>query len=257
MNISVLQANIYANTYKETLFPYLQKNDFDILCFQEITGPNAKFGNINSSEDNYDELKELLDEKYTSVLQITERFTNDPNTYFANAIFYKKNFVLKNKHEVFMNKRSTPFAADSKAYEKLSRALLDIELEKNGKIFHVLTTHFAWGGTLYEKPHQTEQGRIMLEYIKSVEEPFIFTGDFNLDPQQPTIKALGNYARNLVVENGITNTLNPRIHSAKHMFPKGGAVDFVFVSRDIEVTQFTIVEEDISDHFALSTQLNI
>lgn len=261
MTFSVLQLNINADNYWNNLIPYLTSNDFDILNLQEVAGNGATSGNVNSKTDCYKELQKILGERYNSDLEISQTYSSDPvSGYTGNATFYKKEFQLIEKKVITMFERTSPFPSDKDSFEDAGRNLLHLLLQKDNKTFSILNTHFAWAKTSVEEPHQAAQGEILLDYLKTVQRPFVFTGDFNLDPQQPTIKSIGAFARNLVTENNITNTLNPRTHSAFEKLKRLGidvAVDFIFVSPDIEVKKFAVVEEDLSDHLGFTVEVAI
>lgn len=261
MTLSVLQLNINADNFWANLTSFLTSHNFDILQLQEVAGIHAKSGNINSKRDCYKELQQLLGNTYNSELAIAQTYSSNPSSgYIGNATFYKKEFKLLVKHIVPMYERSSPFPSEANSFEDAGRGLLHLILQKNNKIFSVLNTHFAWAKTSVEEPHQTIQGKILLEYLKKISPPFILTGDFNLDPQQPIIKGINKLARNLITENTITSTLNPRTHSAVEKLRKLGievAVDYIFVSNDIQIKNFSVVEKDLSDHLGLTAEIEI
>jgi len=258
MTIKLLQLNINGDNYWDTLIPFLAKNDFDIFHFQELAGKNTLSGNINSTRDCFAKLQQVLSTNYKSELAISQRYLSDPvNAYMGNAIFYKNNFALIEKNILTLNQNTTPFPPDVTQYESLGRTFLHLTFQIEGKQISFMNTHFAWAHTPTEEPHQTEQGEILLKYLQNVPKPFVLTGDFNLDPNQPTIQKISKLSRNLIAENHITNTLNPRTHRAKELFPQGVAVDYIFVSDDLTIKQFGVVEDDISDHFGLRVEIEI
>jgi len=258
MSISILQLNINADIKWENLLSYLEDHEYDILTFQEVAGIGTKVGNINCTHDTYKELQNKLQEKYAGELVITDYVSSSENAYFGNAIFYKKTFNLIDKHVKFMKQNTQPFPSDAKGFENYGRAVLHLTLEKDNQSLSVLTTHFAWAKTSNEEPHQTQQGEILFQYMQTVSHPFVLTGDFNLTPEQPVIKKLSTLARNLTSQNNISNTLNPRIHYAQHLFPKGLAIDYIFVTPDIRVKEMKVIEDlDLSDHLAVEATVEI
>jgi endonuclease/exonuclease/phosphatase family metal-dependent hydrolase len=258
MNVSLLQLNMNADAFWDSVIPYLTSHDFDVIHLQEVAGKHTKVGIIDTKRDCYEELQKILGEKYNSEFVLTDRFTSSPDAYFGNAIFYKKEYPLLQKHIEWSKKNEEPFSSDATTYENTGRALLHVTLSIAGKEVSFLTTHGAWAKTPKEEPHQTEQGKILLNYLKNVQQPFVFSGDLNLDPEQPTIAKIGELARNLTNDHHITNTLNPRTHYARaRMFPPGVAVDYIFTSRDITVKSFNVLEEDISDHLGLVAEFEI
>jgi len=259
MQISLLQLNINADNFWDQLIPYLTKNDFDILQLQEVAGKETRSSNLNTKRDCYVQLQKILGEKYHSELAIAQRYTSSPNSYIGNATFYKKAFTLIKKQNIFLYQRATPFPSDVAHFEEAGRVVLHLTLEKNNTKFSLLNAHCAWAKTPKEEPNQTEQGEILVNYLKNVSSPFVLSGDFNLDPNQPTIQKITALARNLTTENNVVNTLNSRTHVIKHLLTAGLtiAVDYIFVSPDITVKKFEVIEEDISDHLGLKTILEM
>ncbi|HSA83708.1 MAG TPA: endonuclease/exonuclease/phosphatase family protein, partial [Patescibacteria group bacterium] len=153
---------------------------------------------------------------------------------------------------------TTPFPSDSLDFTTAGRNLLHLSLFINGKQISFLNGHLAWAKTTKEQLHQTQQGEILIKYLQTVVSPFIFTGDFNLDPENPLIKKINTFAKNLIDENHVITTLNPRTHAAKVLFPPGAAVDYIFVTPDITVKKFDVLKnEDLSDHFGLTAELEL
>ena len=254
MQLSLLQLNINSDNYWDKLTSYLTSHDFDVLHLQELTGNHTIAGNINSHRNTYAELQKFLEEKYYGVLSINQRYTSSPDAYLGNGTFYKKHFVLKKKKDIVLSQFDV-FHSESTDYTKVGRTLLHLTFEIDGKEISFLNTHFAWGKTNIQKPHQTKQGEILIEYLKTVEPPFVLSGDFNLTPDQPLIKKISSLTRNLTKENNVSNTLDPKNHRVKNLFPPGLAVDYIFTSLDITIKNFAVIDENLSDHFGLETNL--
>jgi endonuclease/exonuclease/phosphatase family metal-dependent hydrolase len=261
MILSLLQLNINADNYWEQLSSYLTSHNFDILQLQEVAGKDALAGNINSKRDCYKELQHLLSDRYHSELAIAQIYLSNPSSgYIGNATFYKKQFKLLEKNIITLHKRITPFPPDAKSYEDVGRNVLHLKLEINNKSISFLNTHLAWAKRPQEENHQTEQGQILIDYLEHLTRPFILTGDFNLDPNQPLIQKINTFARNHITENHITNTLNPHTHEIGELIRAKKveiAVDYIFTSPDITVNKFAVIQEDLSDHLGLTTTIEI
>lgn len=258
MNLSILQLNINADNFWSKLIPFLTSHDFDILNLQEVCGKDTFCGNIQCVRDCYEELKTVLGDKYKSELAIADRFTSSPTSYIGNATFYKKNLLLLEKNIVYLHKSDKPFPEESRSFEEAGRNFLSLKLKIGDKIVSFINAHLAWAKTPTEEPHQTKQGEILTNYLEKIETPFILTGDFNLSPAQPLIEKISSLSKNLIAENKTINTLNERIHEAKILFPPGVVVDYIFVSRDIKVNKFEVLDkEDLSDHLALIAEIEI
>lgn len=257
MSLSFLQLNMNSDNYWDVLIPYLASHNFDIMHFQEVTGKNTISGNINCKIDVFEALQKVLGDTYNSELAISTRFTSGPSSYIGNATFYKKEFSLVSKNIVTLYEGKEPFPSEATNYGDEGRNLLHLTLTINNKNLSFLNTHGAWAPKPIEQPYQTQQGDIVVNYLKQLSDPFIFSADMNLMPGQPLIQKLSMLAHNLTEAYKVTNTLNPRTHRAQELFPSGHAVDYIFVSRELTVKKFAVIEEDLSDHFGLTAEIEI
>lgn len=259
MKIKLLQLNIEAGAYLPKIEQFLTRHDFDMLCFQEVAGPNSHCGNFHSDEDQFLKLQKFLGSAYQGNLAIATRFTSDPiHSYDGNAIFYKNQFQLVEKHILTLHKGVSPFPSDAKTFEDQGRNALHLTLQKNDLTFHVITAHLAWAPTQYEQPHQRQQNLQLVNYIKNLSTPFILTGDFNISSNEQTILDLEKYGRDLTKEYNVQNTIDPQTHKAWDKIKPGFPVDYIFVSNDVKVNTFEALENiHLSDHIGLVAEIEV
>ena len=258
MIFKILQLNMNANNYWDTIIPYLTSHNFDVINLQELTGKNTVSGNMKSKIDVFEELQKKISSRYNGELSINTRYSSDPqNSYMGNAIFYKKEFTVVEKKFLTLYNSKEPFPSEMTHYEGLGRTAMHLKLDIGAIEISFINAHLAWAKTPTEEMHQTKQGEIFLKFMKSISAPFVLCGDFNPDPDQPLVQKMNKLARNLTSEYHITNTLNPRTHRAKVLFPPGVAVDYIYISNDLKVKNFSVIEEDISDHLGLTAEIEI
>lgn len=251
MLLKVFHLNILYGRYIDTLIHYLKDKDFDVLCLQEVAS-----GKVSQRRtDNFTELKTRLG--YEGERVISWSLTNDPDSHEANAILYKPSLRLLGKHAVYLSEKREFDSVEGRNFEDDTRSLLHLELEKENISFNLITTHLSWGPTSKDTPKKIEAGKNLYEYMRTIQSPFVLTGDFNVDPSSMIISWLDTLGRNLTTEHDVTNTLNPRTHKAPHLFPPGLAVDYMYLSRDVKLNSFSVLEEDLSDHLALTAECEI
>lgn len=250
MLIKFLQLNIELGKCLDEIIEFVKRENFDILNFQEVTGGSLNRHNI----DCFNYLKNNLG--YGGELSVSWRVKGDKNSYFGNATFFKKSFSVKDKKIIWLKDYQevtlhTPFP-----YRPYS--VLSLGLDILGKTVQVINTHLLWGPTPQDSKEKLKQGQKLYKYLKTVDNPFILSGDFNVDQSSQIVSWISTLGRNLTVENNVTNTLNFRTHRVKHLFPRGLAVDYIFVDRRLQVKNFKVVEdEDLSDHFALAAEIEL
>jgi len=259
MKIKLLQLNIWAGTHFPVIRQFLEHNGFDILCFQEVAGPNSHSGNFHSQEDQFLRLQNFLGSQYHGQLAIAMHFSSDPiHSYDGNAIFYKNQFQMVEKHTLTLYKGIDPFPSDLKTYEEQGRNALRLTLKKDSQTINVITTHLAWAPTQSEHPHQRKQNLHLIEYVKNLPTPWILTGDFNMEPKQQTILDFEQLGHNLIKDYNIQNTIDPKNHTAWDKIKPGFPVDYIFVSPDVKVDSFEALKDvHMSDHLGLITVIEV
>lgn len=257
MQLKILQLNMWADTHFSTIEQFLKENDFDILCFQEVCGPQTVVGNIRSQLDCFERLQNILRSTHNAELTKACLLTSSPTAYDGNAIFYKKEFTLKNKQVLWFTQRSTPFPSDAESFEELGRNALHLQLEKDGQNINIMTAHLPWANIKEEQPHQREKNLKLIEYMQHMPAPWILTGDFNIRSDQPTILDLEKQGKNLGKTYGIGNTIDPLNHNKWEQFKPGTVIDYIFVSPKVQTIDFKVLENvHMSDHFGLTATVS-
>lgn len=96
-----------------------------------------------------------------------------------------------------------------------------------------------------------------VEGLNKLEHPIIFCGDLNSHPDTPPIKLVEDTGLiNLTTKFGAKTTLSPAHRAPKH--ERDSVVcDYIFVSKDVEVNNFLVSEEVVSDHKALILEFSL
>lgn len=254
MTVKFLQLNILKGRFSQNIIEFVKKNDFDILNLQEVTGGELSYNNIAC----FSLLKNSL--AYDGVLASDFKL-KATKSYFGNAVLFKKKLRLQQKEIIRYcpyRELSQIYPADSPFWANIPRSALSVTLQREGKSFTSIATHISWSITPKDTPEKLRDGKILYNYLKKLQRPFILSGDFNVDDSSKIVADLNTVARNLCLENNVNNTLNPRVHHARELFPPGLGVDFVYVEKSVRVKRFEVVEnEDLSDHFAIVCEFEV
>lgn len=237
----------------DNLLAYLQKEQFDILSFQEVSGDAISFQKSNT-------FQQICNLGYDGELSVTWRYKGNPHSFFGEAVFFRPEFTMLQKTEVWLK----PYAelATLKGFdsEEFPKSVLSVTLEKEGKKFDVLSAHLAWSPIAEDTPEKLRQARIFYEYLKTLNRPFILSGDFNVSPDTKVVSMIDEFGRNLTREYHLKNTMNLRNHRDKErLIEKGGVpVDYIYVSKEWKVNNFQLLEDlDLSDHLGLLLECEI
>ena len=261
MLIKILQLNIWKGKLFDNLLPYLEKYHFDILQFQEVAGPGVSF----SKSDNFQELQQPLSKEYIG-LRTKAYTTTYPGAYDGVATFFHVSFSLLEEKVIYLAKQLPPIDNDylesiqntsNPFFEDLPRSALSSKVEKLGKVFWVINTQLAWNPSSKDTPKKIAAAKVLEDFLTTLKDPFVLTGDFNVDSDTKIVRGFEEYAQNLNKKYHVTNTLNGRFHRAKHLFPPGLAVDFIMPKKGILVKEFEVLDNDFSDHLGLSATVEI
>jgi endonuclease/exonuclease/phosphatase family metal-dependent hydrolase len=252
MKIKILQLNILKGQYIDNIVSFVKNNNFDILCLQEVTAGKFSYEEINCLS----QINNVLGFNYEKSIDI--QLIKDPESNFGNAILFSKKIKLIKKKIIYFDKypanRNTVFSL----WDKIPRTILSLTLNINNQPFEIVTTHLVWSDKPVDTVDKITQGNQLIKRIKELKTPFVLTGDFNVDQKSSVIQKLSKLARNLTLEHNITNTLNPRTHRIKELFPPGLACDFIFTSKSLPVVDFKLIDSpDLSDHYGLLVEIKI
>jgi len=250
MRIKFFQLNIYMGKWLDNLIDYLKKEDFDILCFQEVSG-----GRISFHRDNT--FQKIIDLGYDGEISVNWRLKGYEHSFIGNATFFKRSFTLLEKTEVWLREYREIEDPKNRESRNDPKASLSLLLEKGGVKLRVVNAHLAWTPTPHDSKEKIRQATLFYEYLKTIKSPFLITGDFNVEKHTEVVKMINKIGRNLTSENNVTNTLNSRLHKAPHLFPPGLAVDYIYISKDIKVEKFEVIDQDLSDHLGLYLECTI
>ncbi len=250
MVLKLLQLNIFHGDRLNTIIDFLKKEDFDIICLQELSGGEMS----KTGVDNFSDIKKATN--YDGVLNVSWRL-KDEKTYFGNGILYKKTLNFQNPREFFMKSYEVLDQIDER-WDERARSSVFADLIFDNKKITIGSTHLAWGPTPYDEPYKIEQAKKLFDFVSLVDNPLIITGDFNVPPQSEITKLFSEKFRNLTTENNLTNTLDLRNHKLKDIRPDGLAVDYIFASPEINILDFRILkEQELSDHLGLTLVFEI
>lgn len=254
MKLNVFHLNIQAGRKLDDVISYLKTHNFDIIHVQEISA-----GKISKSgSDNFLAIKNALN--YSGELAITTRRINDASTYHGIATFFKPELQLVERKEIWLK----PFFEFDEWVDggdfarQLPKVVLALKFNLGDKQLWSINTHLAWGPTPKDEPYKIDQAKPLISFVSSLAEPFILSGDFNLTSDSQVVKELSQYGINHTVRNELTNTLNPNLHRAHDLFPKGLAVDYIYTGFMLGTENFELVDvPDLSDHYGLRITIDL
>jgi endonuclease/exonuclease/phosphatase family metal-dependent hydrolase len=126
------------------------------------------------------------------------------------------------------------------------------QIDMRNNMIHLCNLHgTARPGNKLDTAQRINQSRGLIDFFKDKNGMKIIGGDFNLLPETKSAQMFEeNGYRNLIKEFRIRTTRN---RLAWELYPddKQYYSDYVFVSPEVKVKEFSVPENEISDHLAL------
>lgn len=244
--MKLITLNTWGGILYEPLMEFIKKYsvDTDIFCFQEVfpasASPRQSLGKVQSNL--FSDIQKVLTDfnGYHAVAQ--------ENDVGGLAIFIKKSFVIgKIDHIVVFSELNTTTDENREGFFSVGRDLQHMEFSHLGKVYSILNFHGMWvaGGKIDTKK-RLEQSKKVREIFNKSKGVRILCGDFNLNPDTESIAILSKGNRNLIQEYKVTSTRSSFYAKSFSKF-----ADYVIVSPEVEVKNFIILQDEVSDHLPL------
>ena len=117
----------------------------------------------------------------------------------------------------------------------------------NNRPVTIINFHGLWNGKgKTDTEDRIQQSKNILEFTQKLDGDYILCGDFNLLPDTESIKLFESQGlRNLIKEYKVTST-----RTSFYTKPEKHA-DYIFVTKGIDVKDFSVLPEEVSDHAPL------
>jgi endonuclease/exonuclease/phosphatase family metal-dependent hydrolase len=254
--MKILSLNIWGGQRHKELLPFLQKlnGEIDILCLQEVFKSGENIFSSGSKMNIYTDLEKTLSDYQ---IFFAPTFTNydlvaktDFNTLFGEATYVKKGIKVISEGSVFVYKNfnKTLILSEDEfgQYWDLPRNFHYVVIKNNNKEYLIANVHGFWkpGPKLDTKESIGQSGKIV-DFLNGFSCPKILCGDLNLHPNTKSIKILEQSLINLVTKHDVGSTRS-KFYTRDEKF-----ADYIFVSPDVKVNKFKVMDKHVSDHLPL------
>ena len=217
---------------------FIKYKDVDVFCLQEI------------SKVPFENFEGLLQEISEELSGHQSYFHTQYLDHYGLQTLVKKNLAVTEDGEVFVYKYKGYIPEGDVGNHARNIQYVTLNL-KRGPVT-IINFHGCWikGSGKTDTEDRINQSKKIVEFIQNLSNDFILCGDFNLLPDTESLAILEKAGlRNLIKEYGITST-----RTAFYIKPDKYA-DYVFVSKGIEVRDFRVLPEEVSDHSALFLEI--
>ncbi len=228
---------------------FTRHHDVDVFCLQEIYsgGEHNKIeqmGNDGGKEYNLFSLIQQALPGYGGY------FRPSLGEFYGIAMFVKNDLTVLEEGERFVCKHKGFIPEGNLGYH--ARNIQYVKIQQAGKEVYVINFHGLWTGQgKGDTEDRIDQSKKILEFTNGLTEEYVLCGDFNLNPDTESIRLFEDAGlKNLITENNITST---RTSFYKNETEK--IADYVFLSSGLEVQNFKVLPEEVSDHSAIALEI--
>jgi endonuclease/exonuclease/phosphatase family metal-dependent hydrolase len=242
--MKIISLNTWSGVVYEPMKAFFQQHrDVDVFCLQEMysnaEGKEEPHPTLDMKLDIYEQVEKWLKDTHVGY------FRPAHSDYYGQAIFIKKEISVEEEGSVWIYENNEP-----KKRGGHSRNLHYILVSLNGEPTVIANLHGLWNGMgKGDTEDRIEQSRKVRAFIQGRAEQKVVVGDFNLNPDTESLAIVEEGMRNLIKEYGITNT-RTSFYDRESKF-----ADYAFVSPTIEVLDFKVLSEEVSDHAALYLEI--
>lgn len=226
---------LFLNTWNGRIEPAItefiteQKKIIDIFCFQEV----------------YETMKTLCKNILPEYTEFNTYKYVDEHDIFSQSTYIKSTILTQSSETIL----------EQNIHLGLG---LSTEINYNNKTIHVCNVHgIARPGEKLDNEERLEQSKKLIEFFENRKGIKIIGGDFNLLPNTESIQLFEKSGyRNLVSEFNIKTTRN---HFSWDKYPEDKQYysDYIFVSKDTPVKDFSVSPLEVSDHLALILTIDL
>jgi endonuclease/exonuclease/phosphatase family metal-dependent hydrolase len=239
--MKIITLNTWGGRIHKPLLDFVKEHkNTDVFCFQEV------YNKAEGEEANYVEDAHDLHNDLNTILEgHNDFFAPHLKDWYGLSMFVNKEIGVRDSGEEFVYKFKGYIPEGESG--RHARNIQYITTDYKGRPLTIINFHGLWNGQgKTDTEDRIKQSKNIANFVKKIEGEAILCGDFNLLPDTESIEIIENSGlRNLIKENNIKST------RTSHYKKEGGFADYMFVSKGVEVKDFKVMSEEVSDHSPL------
>lgn len=241
--MKIMTLNIWGGYVSAPLREFIAANKgIDIFCLQEVY--HKATGKISDDDrkvelEIFAMLQELLPNHKGFFRPVVD------GTY-GIALFVKQGILIEGEGVIDIH-NDPSYPGHGPAH---SRILQWIKIEDQTQSYCIMNVHGLWNGQgKTDTPPRLAQSQKIRDFMDQVNAPIILCGDFNLRPDTESLQILAKGMQNWVEKTGVTSTRTSYYPKAEKF------ADYIFTSPEIEVRDFQVMTDEVSDHAPLLIEI--
>lgn len=226
---------------------FVDHKDVDFFCLQEVwsNGSDELLGETAGGRKLENISTKLLQDIKSVMPDHREFFHPHFRDFYGLAILVKKDFQIISEGDIFVYKEKG--YESPKEYGNHARNIQYVTVGTKNDLLTIINFHGLWNGKgKTDTSDRILQSENIVGFINTLDHPFVLAGDFNLKPDTESVKIIESQnLKNLISDFSITSTRTP-LYDKEEKY-----ADYVFTHKDIEVKDFKVLPEVVSDHAPL------
>lgn len=245
----ILQINGWVGRIKDGLSRFITNGGYDIVCIQEAIWSDNCNEYLEMYVDTIDKIAKMA--KYDYVFKTsnygTRTLSGDAQFEIGNAILSKIPFIDTKEEKILGEYSVIKNIKDCQS--AINHRYMAQKVILNNKLA-IVNYHGYWQKDPLGNKTSTECMRKVANLIKNDYRPTIMCGDLNVISESPAMREL-DFMQDLTASNQIKTTLR------NIRFVKDVACDHILVTDEINFKNFDLIDAAISDHKALTIEIEI
>lgn len=241
--MKLVSLNIENNNHYERFIPFLEKENPDVICLQEVL------------EEDFEYLKKILGrpgvyKPQAPVVSDHPRYAHMQGKRFGIAIF--SNHIIESGYSYYWGEEHYSGVELEeylqKKHELLSYVLMWVKVRnESGELFTFVTTHYPISKEGESSAHQLEVLMPFFEKLDTIND-FILCGDFNAPRGNETFRRIAERYKDAIPQHYKTS-IDQKLHrnSAEGFMYM---VDGLFLTKEYSAHDVALVD-GVSDHMAI------
>lgn len=223
---------------------FKEHQNTDVFCLQEIFN-----GGQNEPEEQAEDIESKVYNLFSLIKEALPEhesfFRPHVKDYYGLAIFVKKSLNVIEEGERFVHQEKGYTPSGDLGFH--ARNIQFVTLETPKGLRTIINFHGLWnGGGKTDTEHRLNQSRKIIDFVNSLNNDFVLCGDFNLEPTTESLKMFEEFGlKNLVKDFNIIST-RTKFYTKPVKF-----ADYAFISSGVEVNDFKVLPDEVSDHSPL------
>jgi endonuclease/exonuclease/phosphatase family metal-dependent hydrolase len=240
--MKIISLNIEGDKHlDDKILPFFNKEKPDLLCLQEVFAKDIQ---------KICQITGLTKYSFVSQAKVTKDNPHLPTNGLWGLCIFAKNLSKTRKHYYNGNANQIPEFFAYQDPNSMNRCLLTVQVEVEGEIYQIATTHFTWSGEGKISDLQKEHFSKLKSFLADYPE-LVFSGDLNTPRGQQIYDQLAEIYKDNIPKK-IDTTVDKNIHKAKKDIRL--VIDALFTSPAYKASKVKVVD-GVSDHKAIVAEI--